>query len=216
MSEEKSYSWRSNDGIRIRVSVEPSYIYSNVCRFAAEPALYPGGALHVPSAESEKTVVLAARPEDFWNRGNFRPSHRGRLRHRHDGTARRLGRGRRRDRPGDPRTDRIGRRFRVAGSQEIPARTGRRYAPRCRRSSTKPSPPPSPATAEASLCSMSATTTSISNSAAGVRDAGCRTSRLKYGVERLIREHVPEVGEILDTTDHAGGKNPYYQPAPGR
>ncbi len=41
---------------------------------------------------------------------------------------------------------------------------------------------------------------------------GCGMARvtLKYGVERAIREHVAGVGEILDTTDHASGRNPYY------
>lgn len=41
---------------------------------------------------------------------------------------------------------------------------------------------------------------------------GCGMARvtLKYGVERAIRENVPGVGEILDTTDHASGRNPYY------
>jgi Fe-S cluster biogenesis protein NfuA len=42
---------------------------------------------------------------------------------------------------------------------------------------------------------------------------GCGSARmtLKYGIERVIREKIPEVGEILDTTDHAAGRNPYYQ-----
>jgi len=35
---------------------------------------------------------------------------------------------------------------------------------------------------------------------------------LKQGIEKSIRELVPQVGEILDTTDHAAGRNPYYQP----
>jgi NFU1 iron-sulfur cluster scaffold homolog, mitochondrial len=43
---------------------------------------------------------------------------------------------------------------------------------------------------------------------------GCGSARmtLKFGIERIIRERIPEVGEILDTTDHAAGRNPYYQP----
>jgi len=43
---------------------------------------------------------------------------------------------------------------------------------------------------------------------------GCGSARmtLKFGIERVIRERIPEVGEILDTTDHAAGHNPYYQP----
>ncbi len=42
---------------------------------------------------------------------------------------------------------------------------------------------------------------------------GCSSAKmtLKMGIERLIRERIPEVGEVLDTTDHAAGRNPYYQ-----
>jgi NFU1 iron-sulfur cluster scaffold homolog, mitochondrial len=42
---------------------------------------------------------------------------------------------------------------------------------------------------------------------------GCASAgmTLKMGIERAIREQIPEVGEILDTTDHAAGRNPYYQ-----
>ena len=38
---------------------------------------------------------------------------------------------------------------------------------------------------------------------------------LKQGIEVRIREAVPAIREIVDTTDHAGGKNPYYQPSKG-
>jgi NFU1 iron-sulfur cluster scaffold homolog, mitochondrial len=43
---------------------------------------------------------------------------------------------------------------------------------------------------------------------------GCASAgmTLKMQIERVIRELLPEVGEILDTTDHAAGRNPYYQP----
>jgi NFU1 iron-sulfur cluster scaffold homolog, mitochondrial len=42
---------------------------------------------------------------------------------------------------------------------------------------------------------------------------GCASAdmTLKMGIEKAIREQIPEVGEILDTTDHAAGRNPYYQ-----
>lgn len=41
---------------------------------------------------------------------------------------------------------------------------------------------------------------------------GCASAdtTLKQGVEVAIRNAVPEVGDILDTTDHAAGRNPYY------
>jgi Fe-S cluster biogenesis protein NfuA len=47
----------------------------------------------------------------------------------------------------------------------------------------------------------------------GCQGCGMINVTLKYGVERTIREEVPEVGEILDTTDHASGRNPYYAPS---
>jgi len=33
---------------------------------------------------------------------------------------------------------------------------------------------------------------------------------LKQGIEVMIKEAVPEIEEVLDTTDHADGTNPYY------
>jgi Fe-S cluster biogenesis protein NfuA len=36
---------------------------------------------------------------------------------------------------------------------------------------------------------------------------------LKYGIENSIRAAVPGVGDILDVTDHASGRNPYYTPS---
>ena len=45
----------------------------------------------------------------------------------------------------------------------------------------------------------------------GCQGCGMASATLKQGVERLIREFVPEVGDILDVTDHAAGRNPYYQ-----
>jgi len=46
----------------------------------------------------------------------------------------------------------------------------------------------------------------------GCQGCGAAVITLKQGIERAIREGIPEVGEILDTTDHAAGRNPYYQP----
>jgi Fe-S cluster biogenesis protein NfuA len=34
---------------------------------------------------------------------------------------------------------------------------------------------------------------------------------LRGGVERALRQQVPEIGSILDVTDHANGTNPYYR-----
>ena len=47
----------------------------------------------------------------------------------------------------------------------------------------------------------------------GCVGCGMADVTLKQGVEKSIREAIPEVGAIMDTTDHASGRNPYYSPA---
>ncbi len=47
----------------------------------------------------------------------------------------------------------------------------------------------------------------------GCQGCGAADVTLKQGIEKSIRGVVPQVGEILDTTDHAAGRNPYYQPS---
>jgi len=47
----------------------------------------------------------------------------------------------------------------------------------------------------------------------GCQGCGAADITLKQGVERLSREHVPQVREILDTTDHGAGQNPYFSPS---
>ena len=41
---------------------------------------------------------------------------------------------------------------------------------------------------------------------------GCAMSRLtlRQGVERMLRDEIPEISAVHDATDHAGGENPYY------
>jgi Fe/S biogenesis protein NfuA len=38
---------------------------------------------------------------------------------------------------------------------------------------------------------------------------------LKHGVEAMILEEVPAVKQIVDTTDHRAGENPYYTSTEG-
>ena len=47
----------------------------------------------------------------------------------------------------------------------------------------------------------------------GCQGCGAADVTLKQGIEKAIRALAPAVGEILDTTDHAAGRNPYYAPA---
>lgn len=44
----------------------------------------------------------------------------------------------------------------------------------------------------------------------GCQGCGMANVTLRQGVEVAIRAAVPEIGDILDTTDHAAGRNPYY------
>ncbi|MFQ5768117.1 MAG: iron-sulfur cluster assembly accessory protein [Acidobacteriota bacterium] len=47
----------------------------------------------------------------------------------------------------------------------------------------------------------------------GCQGCGLVDVTLKQGIEVMIKEAVPEIKEVIDTTDHAGGTNPYYQPS---
>ena len=47
----------------------------------------------------------------------------------------------------------------------------------------------------------------------GCQGCGAADVTLKQGIEKAIRSLAPAVGEILDTTDHAAGRNPFYAPA---
>ncbi len=47
----------------------------------------------------------------------------------------------------------------------------------------------------------------------GCQGCGAADVTLKQGIETAIRTLAPAIGEILDTTDHGAGRNPYYAPA---
>lgn len=47
----------------------------------------------------------------------------------------------------------------------------------------------------------------------GCQGCGMVDVTLKQGIEQVLKQEVPEVVEVLDTTDHASGNNPYYSSA---
>ena len=47
----------------------------------------------------------------------------------------------------------------------------------------------------------------------GCQGCGAADVTLKQGIEKSIRQRVPDIGAIMDTTDHAAGRNPYYAPS---
>ena len=44
----------------------------------------------------------------------------------------------------------------------------------------------------------------------GCQGCGAADMTLRMGVERLLREEVPQIHQVFDATDHAAGQNPYY------
>ncbi len=47
----------------------------------------------------------------------------------------------------------------------------------------------------------------------GCQGCGMASVTLKQGIEVAVKEAVPEIAEVVDTTDHASGSNPYYKPS---
>lgn len=44
----------------------------------------------------------------------------------------------------------------------------------------------------------------------GCQGCASSTATLRMGIERLIKEQIPEIQEVVDATDHAAGTNPYF------
>jgi Fe/S biogenesis protein NfuA len=47
----------------------------------------------------------------------------------------------------------------------------------------------------------------------GCQGCGMAKATLSQGIEVILREAIPEIGNVVDVTDHADGTNPYYEPA---
>ena len=47
----------------------------------------------------------------------------------------------------------------------------------------------------------------------GCQGCGMAQVTLSQGIERILRDSLPELTEIVDVTDHASGADPYYQAA---
>ena len=47
----------------------------------------------------------------------------------------------------------------------------------------------------------------------GCQGCGMAAMTLRQGIERILRDAVPEIVEIVDVTDHMSGENPYYAAA---
>lgn len=49
--------------------------------------------------------------------------------------------------------------------------------------------------------------------AGGCQGCASSTATLRQGIERSLREAIPELDDVVDATDHAAGLNPYYAPS---
>jgi Fe/S biogenesis protein NfuA len=49
----------------------------------------------------------------------------------------------------------------------------------------------------------------------GCQGCGMADVTLKQGIEALITEEVPGIRQVVDSTDHAIGTNPFYEPSKG-
>ncbi len=45
----------------------------------------------------------------------------------------------------------------------------------------------------------------------GCQGCASSTATLKDGIERLVKQKFPDIVEVIDTTNHAAGTNPYYK-----
>lgn len=45
----------------------------------------------------------------------------------------------------------------------------------------------------------------------GCQGCGAVSMTLKGGIEKTFKEHLPEITEVRDATDHESGDNPYYE-----
>ena len=50
----------------------------------------------------------------------------------------------------------------------------------------------------------------------GCQGCGMADVTLKQGVEKLIKDTLPEITHVIDSTDHAQGENPYFKPQAGQ
>jgi Fe/S biogenesis protein NfuA len=47
----------------------------------------------------------------------------------------------------------------------------------------------------------------------GCQGCGMAAVTLGQGIERILKDAIPEIGQVIDVTDHASGSNPYYEAA---
>lgn len=209
MSEEISYTWQGEGGVRIRVTAEPSIVQANACRLIVEPPLYPEGGAHFSRGGDVESPLAQA----LFALGDISEVLIG-------GSTVSI--------TTDDAVDWSTYVEKVATVIRDQIYSG---APAVSESFTKNLPSPDAIKEKVQHIIDEAINPAVAGHGGSVMlldvrgnnvflefgggCQGCAMSyvTLKYGVERLLRERVPEIGQILDTTDHAAGANPFYTPS---
>jgi len=210
VANETTFSYRGKDGQRIRVTAEPSATHGNSCRFIVDPPVYEAGAVHFPNMEKAVDSPLPAAI--FEIEGITTVTIAGNsITATTDEAA-----------DWEKLSEDIALRIRdqinsgMPGVSEeitknLPAsETVREKVQQI--IDTAINPAVAGHGGVVNLLDVKDNTVYL-EFGGGCQGCGMVSVTLKYGVERLIREQLPEVGQILDTTDHASGTNPYYAPA---
>ena len=210
MSGEITLSYEGKGEATIRVTAAPSMMHPEQCTFTVSEPLYPDNSAHFADRSAGKGSPLVERIFDLGNIGEMTVSH---------GTVRVTLSG-----PGDWEDviPAVGSAIRdaVVGdappispavtASQLPAGAIRERVQKILDTVINPAVAAHGGVVE--LIDVSNNTVFL-EFGGGCQGCGMINVTLKYGVERTIREEVPEVGEILDSTDHATGRNPYYAPS---
>jgi Fe/S biogenesis protein NfuA len=69
---------------------------------------------------------------------------------------------------------------------------------------------------QVSLVSVEADATIVLQFGGGCHGCGMVDVTLKQGVEKTLRERIPEITAVRDATDHSEGRKPYYKKHEGK
>ncbi len=210
MDNETTFNYRGKDGQRIRVTAEPSLTHRNSCRFVVDPPVYEEGAVHFPNMEKAADSPLPAALFEIEGIATVTVA----------GTS--VTTTTDEDADWEKLSEDVAIRIRDQINSGLPgiseeitrnlpdAETVREKVQEVIDTSVNPA-----VAAHGGVVNLLDVkdNTVYLEFGGGCQGCGMVSVTLKYGVERLIRERVPEVGQILDTTDHASGQNPYYAPA---
>lgn len=210
MSEEISYTYKAADGGRIRVIVEPSFNQANVCRFIVSPPVYPEGGVHFGSKSNASASPLAEALFELGDITEILIADNAVMITTEEAKT------------WDEYAETIAKIIRDQINSGVPA-VSPSYTENLPSSDTIRTKVQelidsaiNPAVAShggiVTLLDVKGNNVFL-EFGGGCQGCGMVSVTLKYGVEKLLRDRIPEIGQVLDTTDHAAGTNPYYAPA---